>query len=186
MSPSRLAGLVVLFAVTSGCHHRPRQPKTGYNTLPVNGPMAEAPAAPAAIVDNRTPGQVVVDILGQHGYTCKAEESRWICTTPAEVGWPFTVSYVPEETKTTIWIDSYTFRAFGKKCLQYTNHMADLAVPDNAFAVTCDDTTQQFRMNQSLLYGADLDVVAWTQTHLANRKKSRGLLTQAHAIRLDK
>jgi hypothetical protein len=185
MSPSRLAGLVVLFAVISGCHHRPRQPKTAFNTLPVNGPGL-APAPPPPPVDDRSAGQVVIDILTQQGYTCAAEETRWICNSPAEAGWPFTVSYVPEETKTTIWIDSYVFRAFGKKCAQYTNHMADLAVPDNAFAVTCDDTTQQFRMNQSLLYGADLDVPAWAQNHLANRKKARGLLASAHAIRIEK
>ena len=184
MNPSRLAGLVILFAFSSGCHRHPRQPKTGVYTLPVNGPGAEAP--PVQIVDNRTPGQVVVEILQQNGYSCAAEDTRWICALPTEPGWTFTVSYVPEETKTTIWIDSYIFRAFGKRCAQYTNHMADLAVPDSAFAVTCDDTTQQFRMNQSLLYGADLDVLAWTQTHLGNRKKARGLLTQAHAIRIEK
>ncbi len=184
MNPSRLAALAVLFAFSSGCHHHPRQPKTAAYTLPVDGPGAQAPAV--QIVDNRTPGQVVIDILQQNGYTCAAEDTRWVCNLPTEPGWPFTVSYVPEETKTTIWIDSYATRAFGKKCVQYANHLADLAVPDNAFEVTCDDTTQQFRMNQALIYGPDLEVLAWTQTHLANRKKARGLLASVHAIRIEK
>ena len=182
MKDARFAVAILFCALTAGCHrhHHARHAEV---VVTDNGSAPPAAVNPAPAVDNRNAGQVVVDILAQQGYTCTPEETRWSCTVPNDPSWPFYVSYVTQDDQSiVIWLDSYAFRAFGHPCEQYTNHMNDLAVPGDGFAASCDDSSQQFRMNTALQYN-NLDVPSWTQNHLGHRATSLDLLKKAHAIR---
>ena len=181
MSFARSLGLSLFVVLSVGCHRHRHAKGAEVVVTESAGPLP--PVAEAAPVDNRNAGQVVVDIITQLGYKCNVEETRWTCTSPNDPTWPFTVSFLVEETQTSIWLDSYQLRAFGHRCDEYTNHMADLAVPADSFVVSCDDTSQAFRMNTSVLYTSDLDVKAWLQNHLDHRATSLVLLKKAHAIR---
>ncbi|NUO47797.1 MAG: hypothetical protein HOV80_02955 [Polyangiaceae bacterium] len=154
----------------------------------LRGPDAQAtddaastqPAEPA--VDNRSPGQVIVDIIATVGYACTAEESRWVCAKPGD-SWPITVSWVEEPGATTIWFDSYLTRAFAKRCGSFSNAVRDLAVPDHSFTASCNDDVQNFRLNTAVVYGADLDVTGWLKVHEADRATAASLLHSVRAIR---
>jgi hypothetical protein len=180
MSYLRATGLIVFVALSAGCH-RHHHPKGARDVVQTDNGGAPPPVA--APVDNRNAGQVVIDILTQQGYKCTVEETRWDCVSPNAPNWTFYVSFIADDTQTTIWLDSYALRAFGHPCPEFTNDMNDLAVPNDGFQVTCDDSSQQFRMNTALQYGSDLDVTGWTQNHMTHREASMELLRKAHAIR---
>ncbi|NUP13942.1 MAG: hypothetical protein HOW73_48525 [Polyangiaceae bacterium] len=140
----------------------------------------DAQAQPAE--DTRSEGQVIVDILATQGYACVAEEARWVCTPPSDP-WPMTVSYVPENGVTTIWFDSYSTRAFAKPCNRFNAATKDLAKADHSFTASCDDAIQSFRFNTAVVYGPDLDVVAWAKDHRDRRSEAHSLLVSVGAIR---
>jgi hypothetical protein len=61
--------------------------------------------------------------------------------------------------------------------------MNDLANPESAYAVSCDDKFQSFRMNTAVLYSPDLDIMGWMNNHLQLRDESVRLLASISAIR---
>ena len=173
-----LAILLASLAFTAGCH-RHKHARGAEAVAGEAAPPAEEAAPP---VDNRSAGQIFVDILAQSNYPCNVDtDNRWVCTNPNDAAWPFYVSEVDQPDQTLIMFDSYYLRAFGKRCDQFTNHMADLAVTADGFAVTCDDSSQQFRMDTMLQYQGGLDVTAWVQNHFGHRTASLDLLAKAHA-----
>lgn len=137
---------------------------------------APPPAQEVSILD------WAIQQLQANGYACTQEETRYTCNVPGST-WPLTVSWLVEQDKTSLWIDSYYMRAFGKRCDKYNNHMADLASPPDNFIVSCDDGPQSFRMNTSLLYTQDLDFMGWVKNHLEKRENSRKLLASVGALR---
>ncbi len=150
---------------------------------PVAPSQDGAVAAPEPQPDTRTPGQVIVDILQAHGHSCAAEATRYVCTAPNDT-WQYTVEYIVEANgSNTVWYDSYSNRAFAKKCARFNNAMADLKNPQHSFSTTCDDNTQAFRFNTALNYTPDLEVIEWIKSHLERRAESYRLLSSVGAIR---
>jgi hypothetical protein len=142
-----------------------------------------APQEPAA--DTRNAGQVIADILVSQGYTCNVQDTAWECMS-AGSQWPVYVSYVPQEDgSTTIWFDSYLERAFAKPCDGFANAITDLAAPTASFTASCDDTSKKFRMNTAVVYGGDLDVMAWVHDHESRRASGAQNLRGIHALSKD-
>jgi hypothetical protein len=140
--------------------------------------------APEPQVDTRSSGQVIVDILQAHGHTCVAQETRYLCTAPGDA-WQYTVEYLidPNTGANTIWYDSYSNRAFAKKCARFNNAISDLKNTEHSFSATCDDNTQTFRFNTALNYGPELEVIEWIKSHLERRAEAFRLLSSVGAIR---
>ncbi len=128
-----------------------------------------------------SPGQTVVDSLNAKGYTCTPAGDQWSCTSTLTGDWPFTVSWRKENAQTTIRFDSYVQRAFAHKCDEFRNHMDDLAVADDFYTVTCDDSTQRFAFDTAVKYIKDLNVDGWAKNHIANRERSQLLLSKTGA-----
>jgi hypothetical protein len=151
----------------------PQQPATGQQ------PATEQPAQ-----DTRNAGQVIVDILVSQGRTCEVDDAnaRWVCTVPGST-WPETVQYVPKDDgQVTIWFDSFLDRAFARPCAKFVDAINDLNDPASSFTASCDDTAKNFRLNTAVVYGPELDVMAWVQNHEAKRADARNKLNSIHAI----
>ncbi len=171
-----LVTVTALSSVACGRHRRAKGAADPQAT-------AQEPAAEAApAVPEQTVLDWAIQTLQSKGYTCAVEETRYVCAVPGS-NWPLTVSWVVETDKTTLWFDSYETRAFGQRCARYTNHMRDLASVPSSFTVSCDDTTQTFRMNTALQYSQELDLMPWVQSHLEQRASSQKLLRSAGALR---
>lgn len=141
------------------------------------------PAQPEPAPDTRNEGQIVTDLLVQNGFACTAQETAWECTAPGN-SWQFYVSYVPVEGQaTTIWFDSYWWRAFAQPCRKFGHAVTDLADTASLFSVSCDDASQKWRFNTSVQDTGGLDVVAWANNHIAKRNASYQLLNSIQAVR---
>lgn len=149
-------------------------------------PAGGDPQPPEAQPDTRNAGQVVADIMAQSGYTCKALDASWECTS-GNGPWQLYVSYVvsDDQQTTTIWFDSYLERAFAKPCSEWANAMTDVADTNSSFQGTCDDSTKKFRFNTAVTYGSDLDVMSWVRDHEAHRMKAAQNLRGIHALSRD-
>lgn len=137
---------------------------------------------PEPPADTRNPGQVIVDIITSQGYACTAEENRWACMAPGG-NWQMYVSYIPTDNPVTIWLDSYTNRAFARPCAEFTNAMNDLVHTGDWFMATCDDSAQQFRFNTRFSYRPDSEVMTWVKNHESHRSTSWTLLDSIKAVR---
>jgi hypothetical protein len=151
--------------------------------VPANAPVNALVQAPAP-VDTRNAGQVVVDILGTLGYACTAGDMSWSCAVPPGQTdpEPLSVSFTDDGANTRIYFETFRKRAFAKPCAQFVDHMNDLANPGDAFDVTCDDSSQTFRLRTTFNY-YDTDVAAWINAHRVNRASSLALLKKSHALR---
>ena len=125
---------------------------------------------------------MVVDALTAKGYVCTSTDTeKWNCTNAALANWGFSLSWVKEDAQTTIRFDSYVQRTFAHKCAEFRNHMDDLAVADDFYAISCDDSQQRFTFETAIKFTADVNVDGWVKNHIQNRERSQLLLSKTGA-----
>ena len=155
------------------------------------GAVAFAPAssggtyAEPAPVDNRNPGQVVVDIIAEQGYKCTARETEWECYGP-DSQWQFYVTYyTADDGAITIALDSWLERAFATRCESFALAVEDLQESSKGFSAACSDDTKKFQLRTLLTYDATLDVVSWVHDHEQRRATGGRNLRSIHALSRD-
>lgn len=127
--------------------------------------------------DQRSAGQVAVDLAATAGATCTARESNWDCSLDSQ---PFGISF-GTETPPVIMFNTNVTRAFAKPCSKFDNAIKDLTTTD--FVVLCDDTDQVFRFQTRIVYRPEMDGIAWLRAHLEKVAKSLELLRSIKALR---
>jgi hypothetical protein len=179
----QLVAFSVLVVASLGCHrHKPGAVQANDVAQPTDTSGAAAAPAPEAPVDNRTPGQVVVDTLGQAGFQCVGDGQTWQCTAQGNT-WAFTVSTgTNADGSVTVFFDSTTLRAFAQKCAKFDDAASDLQSDASAFKVTCDDAAQVFHFQTAYGY-AGADDAAWYGSHDRDRTNAVKLLDSIGAIR---
>jgi hypothetical protein len=150
---------------------------------PVDPQAPQAQAEPQT-QDNRTPDQVVVDLVAGNNYQCAfADESRgWKCLAPQ--GWTF---YVTQEAQsdgsTQILYSSYQDRAFGKPCANFQFAVRDLDTQGGqGFQADCNDQTRQFELRTRFVYDENLNVVDAANDHLNRTLAAVRSLRDIHTL----
>ena len=202
--------LVAGGSLVAGCHHHAKGAKTGKQPVAdpagivtppagnvragggsvagasapayVDPGTAAAPAAPP--VDDRSNGQWFVDTLAEKlGIACAADGQQWQCSAPGWWGYVVIESIDASTNASTIWMDTYQYRAFAKKCAAFTDAMADLADPGNGFSVICDDSNQMFRLSTGFTVGNETSPAAWGNAHQNSVANAMKMLKSIGALR---
>jgi hypothetical protein len=135
-------------------------------------------------VDNRTPDQVVVDLLSGNGFGCQFESADlgWRCVAPQH--WTFYITQQPQnDGSTQILYTSYMGRAFGKPCAGLQFAMQDLQAQGGAgFEAVCNDQTLQFNLITRWVYDSNLMVIDAANDHVNRAVVASKSLREIHAL----
>jgi hypothetical protein len=100
----------------------------------------------------------------------------------ASDAWQVSIATRVEASQALVMFDSYLTRAAGTACHALEAQMASLRSAETRFDVSCNDSSSRFRLNTTLVYSEQLDVVAWLQQHRTSRLQAWTLLESAHAV----